>query len=258
MSGRKRMNCRTPSGRRAPRVSDSLKAVLRTVRTLHRDERGAISVLVLLMIWCLVAILGLVWNTTEESVRRERMQTAADAAAHAAETWVSRTLNAVDAQNMVISQDASEEVIWRAVPPTDQALMNEMTRELQRAVQMKTQQGLQQLIQRLKTQLAAIAVEYQLATDALNNIKLGTGANYADANEALTYTNQYRQAESVRDWVWNVYVQGQQPPMGAVGAPARPGAPGPGGLGLAQIVQTWQPPQNEDAILDYIINFINT
>ena len=241
--------------RRNRTIAARLKAGL---QGLHRDDRGAIAVLVLLTIWCLVAILGLVWNTTEEAYRRERIQTAADAAAHAASTWVSRTLNTVDAQNMVISQDASTEVIWRAVPPTDQALMNHLNQELIAAQQMKTQQGLQQLIRRLATQLQNVATERQLLTDALTNVEAGIGANYADANEALRYLNQYRQAESAREWVYNTYVMGVPPVAGDPLAPPRPGPPGPGGLGLAQIIQQWQPPENEDAILDYIINFINT
>jgi hypothetical protein len=218
---------------------------------LHRDERGAISVLVLLTIWCLVAILGLLWNTTEESYRRERIQTAADAAAHAASTWMSRTLNAVDAQNMTISQDASTEVIWRAVPTTDQALLARMNEELNLIQQMKATPTLLALMQRLETQLAGIATEYQLTTDALNTIRSGAGANYADTNEALTYNNLYRQAGSVRDWVYNTYVMGAPPPLGAMGAPPRPGPPGPDGQGLAQIIQTWLPARNENEILDY-------
>ena len=38
---------------------------------LHRDDRGAISVLVLLTIWCLVAGLAMVWNTAEQAVQRQ-------------------------------------------------------------------------------------------------------------------------------------------------------------------------------------------
>jgi len=230
----------------------------RLIQRLHRDERGAISVLALLTIWCLVAIVGLLWNTMEESYRRERIQTAADAAAHAAATWMSRTLNAVDAQNMVISQDASTEVIWRAVPAADLVLTAQMKRELNLAQQMKATSTLQALVQRLQFQVAGVASEYQLTTDALNNLKAGTGANYLDANEVATYNNLYRQAESVNNWVYNTYVMGARPPRGAVGAPPRPGPPGPNGEGLAQIVQTWVPARNESEILDYIIDYINT
>jgi len=88
-----------------------------SILRFHQDTRGAVSVLVLLTIWSLVAILGLVWNTTEQSKRRTEIQTAADSAAHSAATWMARTVNAVDAQNMLICQDASTESIWRAIPP---------------------------------------------------------------------------------------------------------------------------------------------
>ena len=81
---------------------------------------------------------------------------------------------------------------------------------------MKNQGGLQQLTRRLQTQLLNVAAERQLMNDALANVELGTGANYADDNETLRYLNQYRQAESVRDWVWNTYVQGAQPTVVSV------------------------------------------
>ena len=98
---------------------------------LHRDDRGAISVLVLLTIWCLVAGLAMVWNTAEQAVQRQRAQTAADAAAHATATWMARAVNAAAAQNMAICQDGSTEVVWRAVAPTDEALRARIEKEIQ-------------------------------------------------------------------------------------------------------------------------------
>jgi hypothetical protein len=62
----------------------------------------------------------------------------------------------------------------------------------------------------------------------------------------------------VRDWVYNTYVMGKIPAVVDANAPPRPGPPGPNGEGLAQIIQTWQPARNENEILDYIINYINT
>ncbi len=224
---------------------------------LHSDERGAVSVLAILILMCLVAALGMVWNTAEESVRREQIQTAADAAAYDSSTWVARTLNAVDAQNMVISQDASEETIWRAVPPTDQALRARLEQELVLAQQMKQNHQLQNLYDDLARQLTNIETERQFVISALADLKAAGIANYGDADEAARYANLYRQSESVREWVWNTYVQGNQPRSGDFRAPPRPGPPGPNGQGLVGILQSLPPPPNEDAVLDFIINYIN-
>ncbi|HEY4330483.1 MAG TPA: pilus assembly protein TadG-related protein [Phycisphaerae bacterium] len=228
------------------------------VRKVHRDERGAISVLVLLMFWCLIAILGLVMDTTEEAYRREQIQTAADTAAHAASTWVARTGNAITAQNMVICQDASAESIWRGVPPTDQAINARLTGEITAANQMKQQQTLQDLQQRLQTQLTQIGTDYQLTMDAWNNLSTGNGANFATPTEQMNFANSLRQAKSAMGWTLNTYINGATPPILDPLAPVRPGPPGPNGEGLAQVIAAWKPLSNENAILDYIINFINT
>ena len=92
--------------------------MIRLVRQFHDDRRGAIGVLVLLTLWVLVATLGMLWNTAEYAMRRQHVQAAADSAAHAGATWMARTINAEAAQNMIIAQDGSAEVICRAVPPT--------------------------------------------------------------------------------------------------------------------------------------------
>src|SRR5438552_813501 len=75
--------------------------------TLHRDDRGNIGILLLLTIWALVAILAFVWNTGEVAARKQNLQTAADTSAHSTATWISRSINLVTAQNMIISEDAS-------------------------------------------------------------------------------------------------------------------------------------------------------
>ncbi len=224
---------------------------------LHRDERGAISVLVLLTIWCLVALLAMIWNTTEEATHRQKVQTAADSAAQAAATWMGRSVNAIAAQNMVICQDASTETIWRAVTPTDRSILNRLNQEIALAQQMKTNGGTGNLQRQIRTQLAQIASEYQLTSDALAVLDAGTGANYANPKEQLTYQNAARQARSVMNWVTNTYVNGQAP-ANIPPAPARPGPPGPNGEGLAQIITRWQPTQVNDAILDDIISYIQT
>ena len=71
-------------------MSVTVHFLRRQLQRMHRDERGAISVLVLLTIWCLVALLAMVWNTTEQAAHRQKVQTAADSAAHSAATWMGR------------------------------------------------------------------------------------------------------------------------------------------------------------------------
>jgi hypothetical protein len=235
-----------------------LKAVL---RTYHRDERGAIAILVLLTIWCLVAIIGMVWNTMEVAYRRQRIQTAADAAAYSTQNWVSRTMNAITAQNMVISQDASTETIWAAVPDTDKVLTKHLANELVIAERMRGSDGLTLMTKRLEIALQNIASERDLMTTALNNLVAAPKGNYADDNEVQRYKEQYRRAQSVSDWVWNTYVQGAPPPSPTSTVdpppPTRPGPPGSNGEGLVQLVAQCKPPINESRILDYIENFID-
>ncbi len=235
-----------------------LRAVQKRLLAFHRDTRGAIAILVVLTIWCLVALLGLVWNTIEESRQRTAVQTAADSAAHAAGVWMARTGNSINAQNMVICQDGSTESIWAAITPTDQALSSRFSNEIARATQMMQQQGLQNLQAQLQRQLAQIAADYQSTGDAISTLTAGNGANYASPTEQLTFTNQLRQANSVRNWVFNTYVNGVAPPVLDPAAPPRPGPPGPNGEGLAQVLTEWQPTANEKAILQYIINFIGS
>jgi hypothetical protein len=228
------------------------------LQRFHADTRGAISVLVLLTIWCLVALLGLLWNSMEEARRRSEIQTAADTAAHAAAISLARAGNAITAQNMVICQDASQESIWGAIIPTDTALSNRLDGEIALATRMKQQQTLQDLQRQIQAQIVQIAVDSQLTLDALQNLQTGNGANFASANERTLYMNSLRQADSARLWVLNTYVNGATPPRPDPGAPIRPGPPGPNGEGLVQIVAKWQPTAAQNAILDYIINFIIT
>src|SRR5205085_1651613 len=118
----------------------------------------------LLTIWSLVAILGLVWNTTEQSKRRAEIQTAADSAAHSAATWMSRAVNAIDAQNMLISQDASTEIIWRTVSLTDTGITARLNQEIAQATQarqnIRANGGLAGLSAKMQQDLTVVAREY--------------------------------------------------------------------------------------------------
>src|SRR4051812_32053928 len=68
-------------------------------RRLH-DDKGAISVLVLLTIWCLVAIIAMIWNQVEYAQKKQTLQAAADSTAESATVWTTRATNAISAQNM--------------------------------------------------------------------------------------------------------------------------------------------------------------
>src|ERR1051325_4616216 len=85
------------------------------VKRIHHDTRGAFSIIIILFIMSLVALIGTIWNTTEQAKHRQRIQTAADASAHAAGTILSRALNTIAAENMSICNDASTETLWLAV-----------------------------------------------------------------------------------------------------------------------------------------------
>src|SRR5436305_7505072 len=104
---------------------------------LHADDRGNLGILLLLVLWALVALIGLVWNTGEYATRRRVVQTAADSAAHAGNLWTGRTTNLTAATNMVMAQNGSAEVILRSVTPTAQAIQNRFDSERKRATQLE-------------------------------------------------------------------------------------------------------------------------
>ncbi len=149
---------------------------------LHRNNKGAIAVLTLLTIWCLVALIGMLWNTTEEATRRQHLQTAADSAAHSAALWSTRVTNAVAAQNMVIAQDAAAQTIWTAVPIADASIKKELNAELALAQRMLQGNGLQNLRNQLLRQVGDATNEHDLAEQALANVSADLGeANFPDA-----------------------------------------------------------------------------
>src|SRR6476620_10881692 len=121
------------SVKRVTQRARGLRTLVRTVAArMHRDDRGAISVLVLLMIWCLVALIAMIWNTAEVVTRKQQLQTAADSMAHAGATIMARAVNETAAQNLVICQDASIEVIYNAITPTKTAIRARLDDELRR------------------------------------------------------------------------------------------------------------------------------
>ena len=173
------------------------------------------SVLVLLTIWCLVAMLGMLWNLTEISVRRAQVQTAADSAAHTSALWVSRTLNEITAQNMLIVQDGSAEVIWRATSDnagnnfhgTQTAIDQRLAWELGRIDAILANQ--RQLRIQLPQFVAAINTRYALLQSALSLIQadLNNGTlSFSDPTAKKAFLFKFRQATYAANWVQTVYL----------------------------------------------------
>ncbi len=94
------------------RVEPSINHVLRRMATdVHRDQRGGVGILLVLLAFVLVALIGMVWNTGEFSTRKMRAQAVADTAAYGAAQHNARALNLITASNKVIVRTASAEVL---------------------------------------------------------------------------------------------------------------------------------------------------
>lgn len=96
---------------------------------LHRNERGNLGVLMLFVIWALLAMIAMVWNTGEYATRKAAMQTAVDASAHAAVTHPTRALNILSATNLLICENASAEIFYRSVVDTKNGIQNRLNNE---------------------------------------------------------------------------------------------------------------------------------
>jgi hypothetical protein len=251
---------------------------------LHRNDRGNMGTLLLLTIFALVGILALVWNSADIGTRRENVQTAADSTAHSSAVWMSRTLNAVAAQNMVMSQDASAETIWRAVPAADTGadvakpqipgqggIRGELTAELALAQAMKKNPWLGGALQLLQKELADVYDEEAQTQQALGAIAGSYQGNMPDPQTKAKFAITLRQSAFAIHWIDNTYMGGNDPnPQNTPPAKPLPGPPRerdsngniiPGSpAGLAPLV-SWvlkTPPAVETKILDLIISFINT
>ncbi len=179
----------------------------RWLQQLHHNQQGAISVLVLLTIWCLVALIAMLWNTAEYSVRRQQLQNGVDAMVYAPTMWMSRTLNQETAQNMLIAQDASADIIFRASKVTDRAIDNELATELKLLDALEARQ--RQLMSRLPGLIQNINVQYSFLHDALTLVQddVANGSiKFPDPQAATVYKNKLRQAIYAANWVQTVYV----------------------------------------------------
>jgi hypothetical protein len=67
--------------------------------SLHQDERGSVSIVLLISMITLVCLIALIFNTAHQTSRRDQMQGAADAAAIGGGTMAGRGLNDIAANN---------------------------------------------------------------------------------------------------------------------------------------------------------------
>ena len=68
---------------------------------------------------------------------RRNVQTAADAAGHAGNLWISRTTNVTTAANLVIAENGSAEAILRSVEPTHDTIEQRFSSEGKSARQLQ-------------------------------------------------------------------------------------------------------------------------
>jgi len=107
-----------PPPARPLRWSSLLAPPVRGLLHVHRDEGGNFGIFLLLIIWALLLLIAMVWNTAEASTRRAHIQNASDTSAHAFATWMIRVTNQEAATNMAMSENASAENLLRSVQPT--------------------------------------------------------------------------------------------------------------------------------------------
>lgn len=137
---------------------------------------------------------------------------------------MSRTLNAVAAQNMVMSQDASAETIWRAVPAADTGadvakpqipglggIRGELTAELALAQAMKKNPWLGGALQLLQKELADVYDEEAQTQQALGAIAGSYQGNMPDPQTGAKFAITLRQSAFAIHWIDNTYMGGNDP-----------------------------------------------
>ena len=92
MAGGRAQRCPSGNSSRAPR----------TLLALHRDERGAISVLSVFSLLLLTMLLGMVMNVGRQVDRKVRMQNAADAATYSGGVMLARGMNSLAFTNHLL------------------------------------------------------------------------------------------------------------------------------------------------------------
>ena len=74
------------------------------VRTLHRDERGTISILSVIVLLMLTMLMGMILNVGEQIDDKIKMQNAADAATYSGGVVIARGLNTIAFTNHLLSE----------------------------------------------------------------------------------------------------------------------------------------------------------
>jgi len=85
-------------------------ALAARLKSLHRSERGSMTLFFLAISLMFFALIALVWNTGRITSARMRVQAVADAAAYSSAVWTSRGVNLVTGANMMMVRNASAHV----------------------------------------------------------------------------------------------------------------------------------------------------
>lgn len=85
-------------------VASLLSRVSGKVRTLHRDERGTISILSVIALLMLTMLLGMIINVGEQVDDKLKMQNAADAATYSSGVVLARGMNTIAFTNHLLSE----------------------------------------------------------------------------------------------------------------------------------------------------------
>jgi hypothetical protein len=106
------------------------RPVMPRLRALHRDESGQISLIMVLGAVALVALLGMVVTTGDQSAVKMHAQNAVDAAALTGGAWVARGLNVISAFNIMETQLVGAAILLEALTVTIPVIVSELLEEL--------------------------------------------------------------------------------------------------------------------------------
>lgn len=82
--------------------------------SLHQDERGSVSIVLLISMITLVCLIALIFNTAHQTSRRDQMQGAADAAAIGGGTMAGRGMNDIAANNNRMAEILAGMIVLRS------------------------------------------------------------------------------------------------------------------------------------------------
>lgn len=90
--------------------------------SLHRDERGQVSILFVIAVIALVFLIALIFNTARQTTRKIEMQGAADSAAVAGGVWVARGMNLMVLNNNTMADVLAVMITLRSLLQTAQTM----------------------------------------------------------------------------------------------------------------------------------------